>query len=266
MDVAPAAARSLGSLLERMGDPLDPDAYDWPEPRRRRGPAPHEGLTDDERFQLTYAAQVEWGTEGTFASLDTARDPLITRFLRTWLDQEVVHGELLARVLRSDGGRVEPAHVTPAQRRAARRGRHVNRLARVALGDDFTALHMAWGAVNELTTLRFYGLLRDRTGSTLLRDVLRDVMAQESLHYAFYRQAAIERLDGNPRGQRVVRFGLAHLWSPVGVGLRSREDADRLLHGLFEPAPTVVQRIDAAIGTIPGLAGLDLIGGCLRRA
>ena len=263
MHAGPATApRSLGSILDRMGDPLDVDRYDWDAGRRDDGGA----LTEEEVFQLTYAAHVEWGTEGTFASLDTARDPLITRFLRTWLTQEVVHGELVARVVRLHGGTVEPVHVTGVQRRAAARGQRINHVARVALGDDFTALHMAWGAVNELTTLRFYGLLRERTRSTVLADVLRDVMAQESLHYAFYRQAAIERLEGNRRGQRIVRAGLTHLWSPVGVGLRSREDADRLLHGLFEPAPTIVRRIDAAIGTIPGLSGLDLVDGCLRRA
>ncbi len=250
---------SLATLLDRMGEPLDPDAYDW-------DPTTAGPLGEEEVFQLTYAAQVEWGTEGTFASLDTARDPVVTRFLRTWLDQEVVHAELLVRILALHGHAVDAAHRSEAQRRAAGRGRRINRAARALLGEDFTAVHMAWGAVNELTTLRFYGLLRDRTASPLLAAVLRDVMAQEALHYAFYRRAATERLDGNPRGQRVVRFALRRLWSPVGVGLRSREDADRLMRGLFEPAPSVVRRIDAAIGAMPGLAGIDLIGGCLRHA
>ena len=250
---------ALTELLDRMGDPLDPQAYDW-------STAAAQELGEEEVFQLTYAAQVEWGTEGTFASLDTSKDPIIARFLHTWLDQEVVHADLLARLLRANGHEVAAAHRVPAQRRATRRGRWINLAARRILGDDFTAVHMAWGAVNELTTLRFYGLVRDRTTSPLLGEILRDVMAQEALHYAFYRRAASDRLADNPRAQRLVRFALGRLWSPVGVGLRSREDADRLMRGLFEPAPRTAARIDAAIGTIPGLAGIDLIGGCLRAS
>lgn len=250
---------ALASLLGRMGEPLDPTTYDW-------STATDGTLSDDEVFQLTYAAQVEWGTEGTFASLDTSGDPTIGRFLRIWLDQEVVHAALLSRFLEANGHPVAAAHRVPAQRRAARRGRVVNRAARLVFGDDFTAVHMAWGAVNELTTLRFYGLIRDRTSSPLLARILRDVMTQEALHYGFYRRAATARLDGNRRGQRLVRLALTRLWSPVGVGLRSRADADRLMRGLFEPSPETVSRIDVAIGGIPGLAGLDLIRGCLRAA
>lgn len=258
-DVATAGGGRLERLLDRMGDPLDPSDYDWAHADEVR-------LGDEEVFQLRYAAQVEWGTEGTFASLDTSPDPVVSRFLRTWLDQEVVHAELLVRLLEAQGHQVDAAHRAPAQRRAARRGRAINLVARKLLGDDFSALHMAWGAVNELTTLRFYGLIRERTASPVLAAVLRDVMAQEALHHAFYHRAAVELLRGNPRGQRIVGWALRHLWSPVGVGLRSRADADRLVLGLLAHEPVTVARIDAAIGTIPGLEHLGLIDGCVRDA
>ncbi len=258
-DVTTAAGDRRLRLLERMGAPLEQLDYEW-------STAGESALDDEEIFQLGYAAQVEWGTEGTFASLDTSNDPVISRFLRVWLDQEVVHAELLVRVLAEQGHPVRPAHRSASQRRAARRGRRINQLARRVLGDDFTALHMAWGAVNELTTLRFYGLIRQRTASPLLRTILRDVMAQEALHYAFYHHSAVELLRGNPRGQRVVGWALRHLWSPVGVGLRSQSDADRLVLGLLADEPEVVERIDAAIATIPGLAGLDLIDRSVRSA
>ena len=66
------------TLLAEMGEPLDPSRYDWSAART-------DALTDEEVFQLTYAAQVEWGTEGTFASLNISRDPVVRRFLRVWL-------------------------------------------------------------------------------------------------------------------------------------------------------------------------------------
>jgi hypothetical protein len=246
-------------LVAGMGAPLDPTVYDWSTARDGT-------LRAEEAFQLTYAAQVEWGTEGTFASLDISRDPLVQRFLRTWLAQEVVHAELLARFLAARGYEVEPIHRRPVHQRGAARGRFLNRLARLAVGDDFFGVHMAWGAVNELTTLRFYGVLRGRTCSPLLRTLLRDVMAQEAQHYAFYRAVAIERLTGNRRGQRIVRLALERLWTPVGLGLRTPADADRLMLGLFADRPDQIAPMDAQINRIPGLEDLDLLRRTMERA
>src|SRR4051812_34213922 len=90
-------------LLAEMGTPLDPNRYDWSAARPG-------ALSSEEVFQLTYAAQVEWATEGTFASLDISRDPVIRRFLRVWLAQEVVHAQLLARLLAGCGVEVPPVH------------------------------------------------------------------------------------------------------------------------------------------------------------
>jgi hypothetical protein len=248
---APAPA-DPEALLAEMGPVLDPDRYDWSAARPG-------AISPEVVFQLSYAAQVEWATEGTFASLDISRDPVVRRFLRVWLDQEVVHAELLARFLAGCGVEVPPVHREPQHVRGAARGRRLNQLARLAVGADFFAVHMAWGAVNELTTLRFYRIVRANTANPLLRAILRDVIAQEALHYAFYRAVAVRRLDGNRRGQRIVRFALRHLWSPVGVGLRSEADVERLMHGLFADRPDQVTQIDHLISSMPGLAGLDLV-------
>jgi rubrerythrin len=253
LDPAPMRLVEPEALLAEMGAPLDPSDYDWAGARPGM-------LSDEEVFQLTYAAQVEWGTEGTFASLDISRDPVVRRFLRIWLAQEVVHADLLAEVLtRSGAAPVRPVHRERRHRWGAARGKLLNQLARVGVGDDFFAVHMSWGAINELTTLRFYRVMRANTRSALLRSLLRDVMAQEALHYSFYRNAAVRRLEGNPRGQRIVRFALEHLWSPVGLGLRTRADVDRLMGGLFADRPDQVAQMDHQIDRIPGLAGLDLI-------
>jgi hypothetical protein len=259
VDASDRAQPGLERLLSRMGDPLDPADYDWTG-------AELATLDEDEVFALTYAAQVEWGTEGTFESLAGAGDPLVDRFLETWLAQEVVHAELLVRFLELNGHAVAAAHRTPQQRRAAARGRRLNRIARRIWGRDFAALHMTWGAVNELTTLRFYGVLRRRTQSSLLRDLLRDVMAQEALHYAFYRDAAASLLANRPRGRRRVRWAMTHLWSPVGVGLRSAEDADRLVLSLLGDSPGLVRSLDATLASLPGLDGTSLVGTTVAAA
>jgi hypothetical protein len=246
-------------LLAEMGEPLDPERYDWSE-------AQPGALSPEEVFQLTYAAQVEWATEGTFASLDISRDPVVRAFLRIWLDQEVVHAQLLARLLAGCGVEVPPVHREQQHVRGAARGRRLNQLARLIVGDDFFAVHMAWGAVNELTTLRFYRIVRSNSTNPLLRAILRDVIAQEALHYSFYRAVAVRRLAGNRRGQRIVRFALRRLWSPVGVGLRTRADVERLMQGLFADRPDQVVQIDHRINSIPGLADLDLVAHLMQPA
>lgn len=255
LDALPDPAR----LLDAMGAPLDPAVYDWAHARDQE-------LTPEERFQLTYAAEVEWGTEGTFASLDISRDPVVRRFLRVWLNQETVHAQLLVRFLTAHDITVQPRHRARHHRVGAQRGRRLNQLARLAVGDDFFAVHMVWGAVNELTTLRFYTAIRARTQNHLLRVVLRDVIAQEAQHYAFYRTVGSRRLTGNRRAQRIVRWALEHLWTPVGVGLRTPDDANRLLLGVFGDRPDQITHMDRQLNQLPGLAGLDLIDGCLRRA
>ena len=130
-------------------------------------------------------------------------------------------------MLEAHGGRVRPLHHSRRMRLSAARAHWTNRALRRVMGDDFSAVHMAWGAVNELTTVRFYGIVRSATGNGLLRELLRDVMAQEALHYSFYRTVAIRHLEQNPSRQRRVRWVLDHVWSPVGVGLHPRADAER---------------------------------------
>ena len=242
-----------------MGAPLDPASYDW----ARAAEVP---LRPDEIEWLTFATQVEWGTEHYFAVLDISDDPLVHRFLRIWLEQEVVHADLLRRFLAAHGAQVGPVHTAWRKRAARWRGKQINRIARRIVGDDFFAVHMAWGSVNELSTQRFYGVLRSGTKNPLLREILRDVMAQEAMHYAFYRNVAIRRLTGNQRAQRIVRWALARLWSPVGVGLRSRRDADRIIAEVLGPHPDVAVQMDAQIDRMPGLSGLGLASRSLQRA
>jgi hypothetical protein len=254
-----AGLRNPEAALDAMGDPLREGVYDW----SRVAEHP---LGDPELDWLTYATQIEWGTEHYFAVLDISRDPLVHRFLRAWLAQELVHAQLLRRFLSELGVRVEPVHDAWRKRLARWRGKQVNRLARLLIGDDFFAVHMAWGAVNELSTQRFYGVIRSRTPNPVLRELLRDVMAQEALHYAFYRNVAIRRLTGNRRAQRIVRFALARWWTPVGVGLRPRRDADRVIAGILGGRPDIAVEMDAQLDRIPGLGGLRLAQSALAHA
>jgi hypothetical protein len=95
--------------------------------------------------------------------------------------------------------------------------------------------------------------------------LLGDVIAQEAVHFAFYREMAAQRLRESVRARRLTRWVMTHLWSPVGVGLRSREDAQRPMRGVFADEPGEVHAIDARIDPLPGLDRLDLVSGLPAR-
>jgi len=58
---------------------------------------------------------------------------------------------------------------------------------------DFAAMHMMWGAVNELTTLTGYHTLIRRSNHPELNKLLRKVIRDERRHSAFYRAQAKAR-------------------------------------------------------------------------
>lgn len=59
-----------------------------------------------------------------------------------------------------------------------------------ALARAFVAIHMMWGAVNELTTLTGYYALIRRSDHPVLHQLLRKVIQDERRHFAFYRAQA----------------------------------------------------------------------------
>ena len=93
------------------------------------------------------------------------RDPEVTAFLGFWVFEEFWHGEALAALLAAHG---ELSGTTRVQTvREALGWRDRLRPALMSLGssivrDDFIAIHMAWGAINEWTTQSGYSLLARR--------------------------------------------------------------------------------------------------------
>jgi hypothetical protein len=87
---------------------------------------------------------------------------------------------------------------------------------------DFIALHMTWGAINELGTLTGYHQLIRRSRHPVLHQMLRRVIQDERRHFAFYRAQAKARLTRAPRRTRkVVCWMLETLWTPVGAGAKA---------------------------------------------
>lgn len=215
----------------------------------------------------------------------TAFDPDVTAFLSCWNFEELWHGEAFSRLLGEAGIPVLPDRepVTRDARYPSRRMRtewirrrvgakgyasHIGTLLGSAVAArDFVAIHMTWGAVNELTTLTAYHRMIAHTDNAALTQVLRAIIKQERRHFAFYRAQARARLAGSRRARRLVHWSLDHLWAPVGTGIRPQEETDFVVTHLFNDPDGVValKGMDGTIAELPGLGGTHYLTEAAER-
>jgi rubrerythrin len=197
------------------------------------------------------------------------RDPGVTAFLTAWNYEEHFHGEALARVLQIHD---EPAgrHRVAGVRRE-RAGRDSARPLAFQLASgvlpDITAIHMTWGAINELTTQAGYARLAAKAGHPTLTEMLKRIMRQEGRHTDMYVAEARRRLAGRRWVQRTTRFALDRFWNPVGSGVRPRHEVEFVVRHLFgdRAGGDAASRIDRHLDRLPGLAGLHLVARARHR-
>ena len=133
--------------------------------------------------------------------------------------------------------------------------------------EDFIAIHMTWGAINEWTTQSGYSLLSRRCGDPTLGELLRPITRQEGRHIDFYASQARQRLGASARARRLTRLALRGLWRPVGSGVMPLEETAFLVSHLIsdEDGRAAVARIDRNIDRLPGLNGLHLLARAVTR-
>jgi hypothetical protein len=134
---------------------------------------------------------------------------------------------------------------------------------------DFVALHMTWGAINELTTLTAYHQLKRRSSHPVLHQLLDRIIQDERRHFAFYRAQAKARMTANRKAGKVVRWALEAFWTPVGAGVKSQEEVDALALYLFGDSPEgreAIREIDRTVAELPGLERLTLLEDMLDTA
>lgn len=229
-------------------------------------------LSDDVLRCLQYMHDVESHTVCYLRNLLNTRahnDAEITTFLTVWNYEEHWHGEALARVLAAHG-ELEPAQrVESMRRRAGWRGAAspVAWMAFSALNRHFLAVHMTFGVINEWSTQAGYARLRSIARHPVLDELLARIMRQEGRHIDFYRQRAAQELDGHPGAQRMTRWALRHLWSPVGAKVMPRPETEHVVRTLFrgQEGAEMTARIDRRIAQLPGLAGINLMASSLPR-
>ena len=200
----------------------------------------------------------------TLLSTRALDDSEVATFLACWFYEETFHARALARFLEAAGH-----DVVPRVRSKESLPQRIEALATAWLArawPDFVAVHMTWGAINELTTLTGYRRLAELAGHPVLSDLLARIMRDESRHFAFYFHQAARRLV-RPRTARLTRRIVERFWAPVGAGVQPDEEL-RFLAGHLLSGPdgrAAARRIDETIRSLPGLAGVELMEAWMAR-
>ncbi|MGH3720818.1 MAG: hypothetical protein ACRDRI_18620 [Pseudonocardiaceae bacterium] len=198
------------------------------------------------------------------------QDPDITTFLTMWAYEEFWHGAVLDKVLAAHGRAVGPDRIRGirlAQGRADRLAPVYQALAANLIGDDFIAVHMTFGAINEWSAYASYGRLLAQTDHPELTKIVGRIRRQETRHAAFYASQARERLERSRAARRLTRLLLRVAWTPVGSGIMPAEETAFLVRYLMDgtEGTRMIRQIDDKIDRLPGLAGMHLVSRAVVR-
>ncbi len=217
---------------------------------------------------IAYMSDIEQHTIAYLRELLGTRavdDPEVAQFLACWFYEESAHGRALAAVLEAHGYAATMSPRSPVGWRA--RGEAIVIALLSATWPGFGAVHMTWGAINELSTLTAYRRLAERADHPALTALLERISRDESRHFGFYFEQAARRLGESPRTRRAVRAFVERFWAPVGSGVRPLADVQSLAGDLFSGRDGIdaVRRIDRTIRRLPGFADLPLAEAWLDR-
>ncbi len=239
---------------------LETSDLDWEQ-------AKNAGLTPDEVFVLTYFSDIETQTVRYLKMLlqmKIAFQPTISAFLTIWNYEEFFHGHVLERLLEVCGHRLEEGRLEKVKNQAK-----FNELLEAWLGplvsrifsNQFPAVYMAFGAIQEMTTLRGYERLSEITSNPVLKTLCERIAKQERRHFAWYFSNAQKQLAQSRSARWLARRILKLNWVPVGAGVKSQAEVFRLFSILFpgEQGEKLVREIDAKMGSLTGLEGIRLM-------
>jgi len=230
----------------------------------------------DERFVpvLFYMRDVETLTDMYHRELlrtPTAKDPHISKFMERWGVEELTHGEVLNRFLNELGYESDEkwqSQVRRAVTHAYNANAYLVSIVTKMIGRKFTATHMTFGAIHEMSTAQAYRRLMKLADHPVLTRLLEAIVREESAHTHFYWSVAKLELKKNEFARRIARFVIDHFWTPVGQGSIPKERTHYTIATLFggeEGIDAADKAVTQRIAKLPGFADLTTINETVRR-
>lgn len=229
-------------------------------------------LPADTLRTLRYMTDVEYHTVCYTRDLLTTpshKEADMSSFMTMWNREEFWHGEALATVLGIHGITVDFDEIKAGRLKLGWKDRLdpiKQSIAGKIVGNDFVAVHMAWGAANELSAIQAYNRMAELEKNPTLAELLRRIAKQEARHVAFYTSQARDRLAKSKKAQVIARFALGKFWAPVGSSIMERVEVQHVMNHLMSgpDGRKAARKIDAAISGMPGLAGLTIVDDSLN--
>lgn len=190
----------------------------------------------------------------------THTESRVTAFLNTWAFEQYWVAQSLAAVLESNGR--EPREPADTALGAALRtwderfSPTIQAFRTNLLGEEIVAAHMSTGWLSTAVIDLAYARLA--ATEARMNPMCADLRRIKARHLAFYADDARSRLAGSAQARRLARRAVA-VWDWPGTRYAGRSPIRPVLVTLFaDPAAAAgVRAVDAAVGELPGLAGLN---------
>jgi rubrerythrin len=224
----------------------------------------------DEKFVpvLLYMRDVEALTDMYYDEMrrtPTGKDPVISKFMERWSNEEQTHGEILNRFLNEAG--IETHEKWQAEVRGAVSNFYtINQYLITSLtnlvGKKFTATHMTFGAIHEMSTTQGYRRLAQLANHPVLTEILGGIIREESAHTHFYRSVARLELRNSEFSQKLARFIVRNFWTPVGSGAKPKTESNYTIATLFSGdggLDWIDKNVTRRVQALPGFDGLTKV-------
>jgi len=216
---------------------------------------------------LLYMRDVEVLTEMYHRELQrtpTGRDPVISKFMERWGIEEVTHGQILDRFLNELGYRTPEdwqrnTHLNVPK--TYRANTYLLTTLTNLLGSRFTATHMAFGAIHEMSTGQAYRKMKGLANHPVLSKILDGIIKEEAAHTHFYRSVARIELAKSETAQKIARKVIEAFWRPVGQGSLAKHRTEYCIATLFgdetgEGLDVLDRTVTKRAHQLPGFDGL----------
>lgn len=217
---------------------------------------------------LLYMRDVETLTDMYWQELrrtPTGRDPVISKFMERWGIEEVTHGEVLNQFLNELGYKTGRDWKTQIRRNVSKIY-HINTYLLTSLtnliGHRFTATHMTFGAVHEMTTAQAYRRMIEIADHPVLTKILKGIIREESAHTQFYWSVARLEMRKNDIAQKLARKVVENFYYPVGQGSLAKSRTKHVVSILFgadEALASLDKTVTQRIQQLPGFEGVTKV-------